>query len=125
MRKGTILGLILLLPAAPLAAAAGKSPVTKGDPAKGKETYQTYCWTCHGKEGKGDGPSAAGLAVKPRNHTDGAHMSKMTDPQIFKTVKEGGKAVGKSELMPPWGSALKDDQIRDVVAYIRTLHRKK
>ncbi len=105
-------------------ASAAPRKKAKADPKKGQEVYGTYCWTCHGKEGKGDGPSAAGLAVKPRNHSDDAQMSKLSDDQIFKTVKEGGKAVGKSELMPPWGAALKDSQIRDLIAFVRTLHRR-
>ena len=94
-----------------------------GNAAKGKESYETYCWTCHGKDGKGGGPSAEGLTVKPRNHTDDKYMSGLSDEQIFKTIKEGGKAVGKSELMPAWGAALKDGQILDLVAYLRTLHK--
>jgi len=104
---------------------AAKHKASKGDATKGKAVYDMYCWTCHGHEGKGDGPSAAGLPVKPRDHTDDSKMSKLSDDQIFKTVKEGGKSVGKSEQMPAWGGALKDDQIRDVVAFVRSLHRKK
>ena len=92
-----------------------------GDVAKGKAKYQEVCAACHGPNGKGDGPAAAGLPVKPRNHTDGAYMKKLKDQQIFDTIKKGGQAMGKSPLMPPWGGQLSDDQIRDLVAYIRTL----
>src|SRR5262245_39903474 len=93
--------LLLAVPAFAADAAKPKAKAGKaGDPAKGKVHYETYCFTCHGMSGKGDGPSAAGLTVKPRNHTDDALMSKLSDDRIFKTIKEGGKAVGKSELMP-------------------------
>ena len=95
-----------------------------GDAAKGKQKYQELCAACHGQSGKGDGPTAAALPVKPRNHTDAAYMSELTDQQIFKTIKEGGDAVGKSSLMPKWGGILNDQQIDDLVAYIRSLHRK-
>ena len=92
--------------------------------AKGKAKYQEVCAACHGATGKGDGPAAAGLPTKPRNHTDGAYMGKLKDQQIFDTIKKGGQAVGKSPLMPPWGGQLTDAQIQDLVAYIRTLARK-
>jgi len=30
-------------------------------------------------------------------------MKTLTDDHLFKVIKEGGVAVGKSQLMPPWG----------------------
>jgi mono/diheme cytochrome c family protein len=95
-----------------------------GDAAKGKAKYQELCAVCHGATGKGDGPAAAGLQTKPRNHTDAAYMTKLKDQQVFDIIKKGGQGMGKSPLMPAWESQLKDDQIRDLVAYIRTLARK-
>jgi cytochrome c oxidase cbb3-type subunit III len=90
-----------------------------GDPAKGKETFNTTCASCHGTEGKGDGVAAAALDPKPRDLSDAAYVSTLTDEHIFKVVKEGGASVGKSVLMPPWGGVLSDDKIWDVIAYIR------
>lgn len=92
-----------------------------GDAAKGKQKYQELCGACHGTSGKGDGPTAAALPVKPRDHTNAAYMDKVTDQQIFNTIKQGGEAVGKSPLMPKWGGILTDQQIEDLVAYVRTL----
>ena len=40
---------------------------------------------------------------------------------LFSVIQQGGTAVGKSPLMGPWGAVLNDAQIRDVIAYIRTL----
>jgi len=97
-----------------LADAAGK-----GDPAKGKEKYNQICASCHGQGGKGDGPAAAALDPKPRNLSDPKYVSTISDEQIFKTVKEGGAAVGKSPLMPAWGSVLSDNDIWNVIAYLR------
>jgi cytochrome c oxidase cbb3-type subunit III len=94
-----------------------------GDAAKGKQKYQELCAACHGQSGKGDGPTAAALPVKPRDHTDAAYMGKLTDQQIFTTIKQGGEAVGKSPIMPKWGGILNDQQIDDLVGYIRTLSR--
>lgn len=91
------------------------------DPAEGKKVYVQYCATCHGESGKGDGPASAALNPKPRNHTDKEYMSKLSDEDMMKVIKEGGASVGKSPIMPPWGPTLKDDQVKDVIAYIRTL----
>ncbi len=92
-----------------------------GDAAKGKAKYQEVCAVCHGQSGKGDGPTAAALPVKPRDHTDATYMGKLTDKQIFDTIKLGGEAVGKSPIMPKWGGLLTDQQIQEIVAYIRSL----
>lgn len=91
----------------------------KGDPAKGKEKYNQICASCHGPSGKGDGPVAAALDPKPRNLSDPKYVSTLSDEQIFKTVKEGGAAVGKSPLMPAWSSVLSDSDIWNVIAYLR------
>jgi cytochrome c oxidase cbb3-type subunit III len=93
------------------------------DVEQGKQLYGQYCVTCHGQSGKGDGPGAAALNPKPRDHTDKEYMSKLADDDIFKVIKNGGASIGKSPLMPPWGATLKDDQIQDVVAYVRTLSK--
>jgi mono/diheme cytochrome c family protein len=96
-----------------------QAPTTKGDPAKGKEKFELICASCHGPGGKGDGPAAAALDPKPRDLSDPAYVSTLTDEHIFKTVKEGGASVGKSPLMPAWGGTLTDDDIWNVMAYVR------
>jgi mono/diheme cytochrome c family protein len=91
------------------------------DAEEGKKLYGQFCASCHGQSGKGDGPAAAALNPKPRNHTDKEYMSQMSDDEMLKVIKNGGASVGKSPLMPPWGASLKDEQIQDVIAYIRSL----
>ncbi len=92
-----------------------------GDAAKGKEVYATNCASCHGDAGKGDGAAAAALDPKPTDLTDKAAMAKVTDQQMTDVIKKGGPAVGKSALMAGFGDSLKDDEIADVVAYVRGL----
>ena len=91
------------------------------DVEQGKKLYGQFCASCHGQSGKGDGPAAAALNPKPRDHTDRQYMSTMSDEEMLKVIKNGGASVGKSPLMPPWGASLKDDQIQDIIVYIRTL----
>jgi cytochrome c oxidase cbb3-type subunit 3 len=106
----------------PPAPPAPAEPTAAGDPiARGKVHYQQLCATCHGEDGCSPGPGAAGLVPQPAHHCDGNYMNKLTDEHIFKTIKEGGASVGKSPLMAAWGGALTDDQIHDVVAYVRSL----
>jgi mono/diheme cytochrome c family protein len=93
------------------------------DAEQGKKLYGQFCVTCHGESGKGDGAAAAALNPKPRDHTDKEYMSKLSDDDMLKVIKNGGASVGKSPLMPPWGASLKDDQIQDIIAYVRTLSK--
>jgi mono/diheme cytochrome c family protein len=91
------------------------------DAEQGKKLYGQFCASCHGQSGKGDGAAAAALNPKPRDHTDKEYMSKMSDADMLNVIKNGGASIGRSPLMPPWGASLKDEQIQDIVAYIRTL----
>ena len=94
----------------------------EGNGEKGKAVYNKYCATCHGNTGKGDGPAAAALNPKPpRDLTDKAYMDGLKDDYLVDIIKKGGAALGKSPLMPPWGAALKDGDVQDVIAFVRGL----
>jgi mono/diheme cytochrome c family protein len=92
-----------------------------GDRATGRADYQIYCAACHGPSGEGDGPAAQGLEPKPARHSDGVYMNTLSNNDLFQVIKFGGQSVGKSALMAPWGAALSDQQIENVIAFIRTL----
>ena len=94
-----------------------------GDAQKGKTSFDQNCAMCHGATGKGDGAAAAALNPKPRNFADKAYMGKLKDQDLANTIKNGGAAVGKSPLMPPFSATLKDGAIADVIAYIRSLSK--
>ncbi len=85
------------------------------------DLYRTYCVQCHGLKGKGSGINVRDMSVQPRDHTDAEGMGALSDDHIFKAIKEGGPAVTKSVLMPPWGGVLSDAEIRSLVDYLRTL----
>jgi mono/diheme cytochrome c family protein len=84
------------------------------DLAMGKSIYGDKCLKCHGEKGRGDGRKAADLEKKPADYTDKAKMAKFTDEDLTKAVKEGKKP------MPAFGKKLTDEQIDNVIAYIRT-----
>ena len=75
-------------------------PKPKTVSPEAREMFNTRCATCHGAEGKGNGPASAALNPKPRNYTDKSWQSTVTDEQIKKTITMGGAAVGKSPIMP-------------------------
>ena len=91
------------------------------DKAERKRLYTTYCSNCHGASGKGDGLAAESLPDKPADHTDGKFMSQLSDKYLSEIISKGGSGVGKSPFMPAWGTLLKDQQIRDIVSYVRSL----
>lgn len=101
-----------------------------GDAAKGKELFQGMgtCWTCHGQEGKGDGPASVSLNPKPRDlsKADFVYDANKSgtpgeDEDLALIIKKGPAAFGGSNAMPPFAH-LSDQQIDDIVAFIRTLH---
>ena len=90
----------------------------KGDAAKGEAQYKTLCVSCHGEKGDGNGPAGAALTPKPTNFTDAANAARLTDEYTYKIIKDGGAANGRSPLMVSWSAARKDDELRNVAAYV-------
>jgi len=87
---------------------------------RGSAVYQHYCLICHGVDGQGNGFNASLLGTPPRNFSEEAFWKQIDDEQLFTVISRGGKAVNKSVLMPAWGHTLSEQQIRDVIAYLRT-----
>lgn len=83
------------------------------DFAAGKNVFEAYCVLCHGAGGKGDGPGGKALNPPPRDFTDRKVMSVLTDDQLKEIIKNG------KGVMPAWGSTLKDEDIANVLRYIR------
>lgn len=77
------------------------APAPAAAPQTAESVFATRCSTCHGTDGRGNGPAAAALNPKPRDYSDQAWQKTVTDEQIKKTIIEGGQAVGKSPLMAP------------------------
>lgn len=90
---------------------------------KAADNYRTYCTQCHGVHGNGKGINVRDMSVQPRDHTDAKEMSARSDDDIYKVIRDGGVAINKSVLMPPWGDIFSDEEIHDLVAYLRELCR--
>ena len=104
-------------------AASEKDPTTNERAVNGLRLYLGYCFVCHGQSGRGDGPYARTLSVKPANLADRDYFAGKTDKEIHDVISRGGVSHGKSIHMRPLGMQLSYDQIEDIVAYIRVLNR--
>jgi len=104
---------------APAAAEKVKNPVpvTKAGLAAAKQLFEANCAMCHGNNGKGDGPVAAGLSPKPADFADAKLMSMDTDGGLFWKMTQGNSP------MPAW-DALPEKQRWELVNYIRTFAKK-
>ncbi len=87
------------------------------------DQYLAHCAACHGNEGRGDGFNARFLRRTPTAHADAAYMSARPDDSLYDAVASGGAIMNKSHFMPPWGGTLMPGEIKDLVAYMRTLCR--
>lgn len=92
------------------------------DAERGGELYRTYCAQCHGLSGGGDGPGASGLEPRPAAHAQMA-IDQLPEDYLYNVVFYGGKAVGKSALMPDWGMTFTTQQLADVLAYMEATFR--
>ncbi|SFD05700.1 cytochrome c oxidase cbb3-type subunit 3 [Cupriavidus sp. OV038] len=105
---------------APLLVAAGINRAHADDQfAHSTRLYNTYCVQCHGVNRDGNGVNSRDMAVKPRDHTDTKAMGDTPDETLLKAIKGGGLAVGKSVLMPKWEGLLTDDDMKEMVSYLR------
>jgi mono/diheme cytochrome c family protein len=86
--------------------------------------YSSLCASCHGANGHGDGPAAMALNPRPRDFADCGVMTTDSDETLFKAIKDGGPGIGRSPMMPPWGTAISDDQIHGLVRHIRSFCKK-
>jgi len=124
-------------------AAAGEAQLVDVTPTfvppsmAGRDIFRYYCATCHGRDGRGNGPVAAELKAKPANLTglaaENAGRFPLERVKAFVTHgRPGAPAHGSSE-MPVWGpifqsldpsDAIAQARIESVVAYINSIQRK-
>jgi mono/diheme cytochrome c family protein len=83
-----------------VAAAETAAAISPAAAKEAAEIYTARCALCHGAGGKGDGAAAAALNPKPRDYSDPAWQTSVTDADIEKIIVGGGTAVGKSAMMP-------------------------
>ena len=88
----------------------------------GEAIFQTRCFVCHGRQGKGDGPASTGLGATVRDLTTPSWQDATSDETIQLAIRNGAQAVGGSAAMAP-NRDLSDAQIQSLVRYIRGLRK--
>src|SRR6266576_5508172 len=86
--------------------------------ARGKRQFGYDCAMCHGKAGDGTGDVAADMKLKMKSHTDPTTLKNLTDGELFYIIKKG------KDQMPPEGGRVKNEEIWDMVNYVRSFAKK-
>jgi mono/diheme cytochrome c family protein len=139
MRVATIVTFLLgslVLPAQDTTAKIKAVGATPTSPASGKEMFHAYCASCHGLDGKGNGPAAAALKKAPSDLTVLAQQSggKFPSMRVMSSIRDGVQAGHGSKDMPVWGPILSTvsadspavvtQRIGNLIGYIETLQVK-
>lgn len=82
--------------------------------AEGKEVFTANCVPCHGADGRGDGPRAAGLNPPPRNYTSGVFKFGTSVLALYHTVTNGSPGTSMPSFV-----ALTPEERMAAVHYIR------
>ncbi|WP_222622979.1 c-type cytochrome [Ramlibacter cellulosilyticus] len=85
---------------------------------RGSLVFFNYCVTCHGPNADGNGRAARLYDPRPAN----LRASDKNLAYMRLIVRRGGKAMNRSEFMPPWGEELTDEQIDDVTVYLQSIN---
>ena len=93
--------------------------VAAADHAHGREVYDRLCASCHGTDGRGDGARGNLLPVRPRDFARVDYMRQLSPEHLYKVVRDGGASANINQVMKGFGDVLDDDDIADVLAYIR------
>jgi mono/diheme cytochrome c family protein len=139
MRIASLLTLFLaslLLPAQDTTTKVKTVGVTPTSVASGKEMFHAYCASCHGIDGKGNGPAASALKNKPTDLTLLAKTSagKFPSMRVMNSIKDGTQAGHGSKDMPVWGpilstvssdsQAIVNQRIANLVGFIESMQAK-
>jgi len=91
------------------------NPLEAGTATQGAEVFKTNCEVCHGPQGHGDGPAGQALDPHPRNLAE--LQTKASDDFLFWRIREGKPGTS----MVAWKGILTDEQVWQVISFIRTL----
>lgn len=89
--------------------------------SRGKQLFAERCATCHGPAGRGDGQNAYNLQPPPPDFSES--LAGLPVPDRRRVIEEGTTALGRSPLCPPRGTALDDDAVEALLAYLDVMAR--
>jgi mono/diheme cytochrome c family protein len=91
------------------------------DQDQGKRIFYQQCVWCHADSTPAGPSNRSNVSPDPPLMNDGNTLNKESDVSLRKIIALGGSGVGKSAMMPPYGSTLSDEEINDLIAYIRVI----
>lgn len=91
----------------------------RGDAGRGAALHLQHCAECHGADGKAE-VIVLHMDTPPKDQSDPAYMQTLADAYLYLVVCKGGVGVGRNFIMPAWGDVLTDQDIRDLIAQIRS-----
>ena len=91
----------------------------RGDVENGRELHEEHCVACHGSSGAAD-VVVMHMDETPPDQSDPEYMKNLPDGYLYLAICRGGEGIGKSYVMSPWGDFFTHDEIRDMIAWIRT-----
>jgi copper transport protein len=83
--------------------------------ARGRQLFAKNCAVCHGTEGRGDGVAAAALPQRPED------LSRIAPPPIFPDGVVAFRIINGVKMMPAFKSTLSENEIWDLLNFIRSL----
>lgn len=129
MQKSFLLftAVVLVLIASPSAPARSPQDATTTPPAKkmspealakAKRVYNLDCALCHGATGDGKSDLAKDMQLSLADWTDPKSLATLSDQELFDTIRKG-----KGKMPPEDEGRAKNDEVKDLVQYIRTFAR--
>src|SRR5688572_14258421 len=91
-----------------------------GQQVSSEKLYQTACAACHGSDGKGPDPGRK-LKVAVPDFTECSFSTREPDPDWMAVVHQGGPVRAFDATMPAFGESLSEEEIQQILDYIRTL----
>ena len=85
-----------------------------------EELWKKNCLSCHGKDGRGE--TKAGRKAGTKDMTDAKYQADLSDEKAMTAIKEGMKEDGK-EKMKPFAGKLSDDEIKALIAKVRSFKK--
>jgi putative copper export protein/mono/diheme cytochrome c family protein len=109
---------LLLVEAYPTSFYTSPSGFSAASIVQGQALFPTYCSSCHGPHGGGDGPAAAALRIKPADLT-AAHLLEHSDGELFWWLSHGIDDPDGGLAMPGFADQLSEDQRWALIDFIR------
>jgi len=126
MRREAFIITIGLLQCAWGAPPPKQAPLKTSAPPNGASIYRSHCASCHGLEGKGDGPVADSLRMRPNDLT----LLKQRNGGVFPVPRINRMLDGDDTLpahgskrMPVWGPGLGAERARVLLQHLESMQK--